>query len=59
MVGAVEKANANVAFICKCFYIELSVKKLGIAPVGVSNNSSDTYNLLEVNYRLIINQHFK
>ena len=45
-------------FFCKCFYIKLSVKELQIAPVGVSNNSSDTYNLHDITDHLMINQYF-
>ena len=40
MVGQIEKTNLFVnAFILN---YEVSVKELGIAPVSVSNNSSDT-----------------
>ena len=46
-------------FFCKCFCIELSVKELQIAPVGVSNNSSDTYNLHDITDHLMINQYFE
>ena len=44
VVAPIDKANRNVAFICKRFYIEVLIEGLGIDADGVSNNS-DTYSM--------------
>ena len=44
VVAPTVKANRNVAFICRCFYIEVLIKELETDPDNVSNNSG-TYNM--------------
>ena len=47
VVAPIDKANRNVAFICKRFYIEVLIEGLGIDTDGVSNNS-DTYSMPDI-----------
>ena len=47
VVAPIDKANRNVAFICKRFYIEVLIEGLGIDADGVSNNS-DTYSMPDI-----------
>ena len=51
VVAPIDKANRNVAFICKSFYIEVLIEVLGIDTDGVSNNS-DTYSMPDIYVKL-------
>ena len=60
VVAPIDKANRNVAFICKSFYIEVLIEVLGIDTDGVSNNS-DTYSMPDIYVKLnffLINFYF-
>ena len=52
VVAPIDKANRNLAFICKRFYIEVLIEGLGINTDGVSNNS-DTYSMPDIYVKLI------
>ena len=41
VVTTTDKANENVAFICKHFYTEVLIKYLDIDPNGVSTNNDN------------------
>ena len=56
VVAPIDRDNGHVAFICKHFYIELLIKKIGIDPNVVSNYSG-THNMLDIDDQLIINEH--
>ena len=55
VVTPVDKANGNVAFIFKRFFIEVLLKELRMNPYGISNKS-DTYDMGDINDQLLISQ---
>ena len=56
VVAPIDKANGNVSFICKRFYVDVLIKELGINNIN-NENDITTYKEHNISDLQIINKH--